>query len=211
MAERTIVDIGKYLQRFGLDIGEHPAFGGVGKGHSPTGYHPKGLAIDVRDWRPDVAPAYQGGKPIPWKQRTSELSWRAKQLQKQGLLSEVLGPGDPGHDTHVHIALEGKKFLTEPQLEWLTTGRYTTPQGTKSPEMPGISHTISSENPGSAGETEAVASLFGALLNALPKEKTLQEQVMESTIANVLKPKRSGISSLLQYAQSGPLDEIIYG
>ena len=64
MAERSIVDIGKALQRFGLRVGENPAFGGVGSGHSSTGYHPKGLAIDVTDWRPDLAPAYEGGKPI---------------------------------------------------------------------------------------------------------------------------------------------------
>ena len=63
--------------------------GGVGSGHSPTGYHPKGMAIDVTDWRPDVAPAYAGGKEIPWQQRTGELSWRAKQL---GLFNEALGP-----------------------------------------------------------------------------------------------------------------------
>ena len=131
MAERSIVDIGKFLQRYGLDIGENPAFGGVGAGHSPTGYHPIGAAIDVRDWRPDVAPAYEGGKPIPWKQRTGELAWRAKQL---GLFNEALGPGDPGHDTHVHLALEGTKYISDPQLEWLATGRHGKD---KSDVMPG--------------------------------------------------------------------------
>jgi len=133
MAERSIVDIGKFLQRYGLNIGENPAFGGVGPGHAPMGYHPIGAAIDVRDWRPDVAPAYEGGKPISWKQRTGELSWRAKQL---GLFNEALGPGDPGHDTHVHLALEGKKYITDPQLEWLATGRYKTPEGTLTDVMP---------------------------------------------------------------------------
>lgn len=133
MAERSIVDVGKFLQRFGLRVGENPAFGGVGKGHSPTGYHPKGMAIDVTDWRPDVAPAYAGGKAIPWQQRTGELSWRAKQL---GLFNEALGPGDPGHPTHVHLALEGKKFITDPQLEWLATGRYKTPDGKLTDVMP---------------------------------------------------------------------------
>lgn len=133
MAERTIVDIGKYLQKYGLNIGENPAFGGVSGVHSPKGYHPVGLAIDVRDRRPDLAPAYQGGKPIPWQQRTSELSWRAKQL---GLFNEVLGPGDKGHDTHVHLALEGKKPITDTQLEWLATGRYKTPEGKLTDVMP---------------------------------------------------------------------------
>jgi len=208
MAERSIVDIGKYLQGFGLRVAEHPAFGGVGKGHSPTGYHPKGLAIDVTDWRPDVAPAYQGGKPIPWKQRTGELSWRAKQL---GLFNEVLGPGDPGHDTHVHLALEGKKYLTDQQMEWLTTGRYKVGDKLVA-EMPAVSTPVSSENPGSANTQATAASLFGSLLNALqPKEKPLQQQLMESAMASAFAPRKSNIPALMQYVGSGPLNEIIYG
>ena len=133
MAERTIVDVGKFLQKYGLNVGEHAAFGGVGKGHSPTGYHPVGMAIDVRDWRPDMAPAYSGGKPKHWKERTGELSYRAKKL---GLFNEALGPGDKRHDTHVHLALEGKKPITEQQLEWLATGR-TTQGGKLTDVMPG--------------------------------------------------------------------------
>lgn len=135
MAERSIVDIGKFLQSKGLRIGEHPAFGGVGGGHAQGSFHyePGGAAIDVTDWRPDVAPAFAGGKPIPWKQRTGELSWRAKQL---GLFKEALGPGDKGHDTHVHLALPGKAFVTDPQLEWLATGRWKTPEGKLSDVMP---------------------------------------------------------------------------
>jgi hypothetical protein len=126
MAERTIADIGRFFQAKGLRIGEHPEFGGVGGGHTPGSFHyqPGGQAIDVTDWRPDVAPAFPGGKPIPWKQRTGELAWRAKQL---GVFEEALGPGDKGHDTHVHLALPGKKFITDQQLEWLATGRYKDP------------------------------------------------------------------------------------
>jgi len=213
MAERSIVDIGKYLRDKipvvgGLTIKEHPYFGGVGEGHSPTGYHPKGLAIDVTDWRPDVAPAYEGGKPIPWKQRTGELAWRAKKL---GVFNEVLGPGDPGHDTHVHLALEGRRYLTDQQMEWLTTGRYKVGDKLVA-EMPTVSTPVSSENPGSVNTQATAASLFGSLLNALqPKEKTLQEQLMESAIASAFTPRKSNISTLMQYARSGPLDEIIYG
>jgi len=135
MAERSIVDVGKFLQSKGLKIGEHPAFGGVGGGHAKGSFHyqPGGAAIDVTDWRPDVAPAFPGGKPISWKQRTGELSWRAKQL---GLFKEALGPGDKGHDTHVHLALPGKAFVTDPQLEWLATGRWKTPEGKLSDVMP---------------------------------------------------------------------------
>lgn len=136
MAERSIVDIGKFLQGRGLRIGEHPEFGGVAGGHAKGSYHyaPGGAAIDVTDWRPDVAPAYEGGKPISWKQRTGELSWRAKQL---GLFNEALGPGDKGHETHVHLALPGKKFISDQQLEWLATGRTKDPQGRLTDVMPG--------------------------------------------------------------------------
>lgn len=187
MAERSIVDIGKYLQKFGLRVGENPAFGGVGGGHSPTGYHPKGLAIDVTDWRPDVAPAYEGGKPIPWKQRTGELSWRAKQL---GLFNEALGPGDPGHDTHVHLALAGKKFVTDPQLEWLATGRYKTPDGKLTDVMPGAATpAISSENPGSVSnqENQMVGYLLGSLLMGQQKESP-KTQFKRELVQQIIKP-----------------------
>lgn len=137
MAERSIADVGKFLQKYGLKIGEHPEFGGVAGVHTKGSYHyaPGGAAIDVTDWRPDVAPAYEGGKPIPWKQRTGELSWRAKQL---GLFSEALGPGDKGHETHVHLAIPGKKTISDQQLEWLATGRTKDSQGKLTDVMPGI-------------------------------------------------------------------------
>jgi hypothetical protein len=136
MAERSIVEVAEYLKGRGLRIGEHPKYGGVTGGHAKGSYHyaPGGAAIDVTDWRPDVAPAYEGGKPISWKQRTGELSWRAKQL---GVFNEALGPGDKGHETHVHLALPGKKFISDQQLEWLATGRTKDPQGRLTDVMPG--------------------------------------------------------------------------
>jgi hypothetical protein len=188
MAERSIVDVGNYLKRF-YRVGENPAFGGVGGGHSPTGYHPKGLAIDVTDWRPDMAPAYEGGPKLDWKTRTGNLSWRAKQL---GVFNEALGPGDKGHDTHVHLALEGKKFLTDPQLEWLTTGRYKTPEGKLTDVMPGAStQPISSENPGSVNTQEfLVGYLLGTGFAGEPKE------------SGATKMKRQLVQQLLQPAQT---------
>lgn len=132
----TIADVGRALQKYGLKIGEHPEFGGVSGVHAKGSHHytPGGGAVDITDWRKDVAPAFAGGKPISWKQRTGELAWRAKQL---GMFNEVLGPGDPGHDTHVHLALSGKKDFTPQQLEWLATGRYKDPQGKLTDVMPG--------------------------------------------------------------------------
>jgi len=200
MAERSIVDIGKYLQRFGLRVGENPAFGGVGGGHSPTGYHPSGEAIDVTDWRPDVAPAYQGGKPIPWKQRTGELSWRAKQL---GLFNEALGPGDPGHDTHVHLALAGKKYITDPQLEWLATGRYKTPEGRLTDVMPTATQPISSENPGSVSnqQGQALGYLLGTILAGPPKESP-ETNLKRELIQDLVRP--TSTPSLFEALLSNP-------
>ena len=193
--ELNIVDIGKYLQGHGLNIGENPAFGGVGAGHSPTGYHPQGLAIDVRDWRPDVAPAYKGGEVKPWKQRTRELRWRAQQL---GLFNEVLGPGDKGHDTHVHLALEGKKPITEQQLEWLATGRHKS-QGKLTDVMPG-SVPEAPVLPGpdiSAGSTDTdqrtkdvlEAFMKGTQYELSPKEK---EKEQKETFASSIKKQLIG-------------------
>jgi hypothetical protein len=185
MAERTIVDIGKYLQKHGLNIGEHPAFGGVGGGHSPTGYHPVGQAIDVRDWRPDLAPAYEGGKALPWKQRTGELSWRAKQL---GLFNEALGPGDRGHDTHVHLALEGKKYITDPQLEWLATGRVRTPGGGLTDVMPGAAQPAQQAPQAPVAATQEVASpTFQQLLN---------QQISKSLVASLLQPQQPSFNAM---------------
>lgn len=44
-----VVAIGKQLQRMGMLVGEHPAFGGVQGSHSATGGHYDALAIDVND------------------------------------------------------------------------------------------------------------------------------------------------------------------
>lgn len=183
MAERSIVDIGKALQQYGLRVAENPAFGGVGSGHSPTGYHPKGLAIDVTDWRPDMAPAYEGGPKLDWKTRTGNLSWRAKQL---GLFNEALGPGDPGHDTHVHLALAGKKFITDPQMRWLATGRTVNEKGELTDVMPTASTpAISSENPGSVSNQQEqmmgylIGSLFAGQQKESPRTQLRRELVQQ--------------------------------
>jgi hypothetical protein len=207
MAKRSIVDVGKFLQKYGLNVGENPAFGGVGSGHSPTGYHPTGEAIDVRDWRPDVAPAYAGGKPIPWKQRTGEMSWRAKQL---GLFNEALGPGDKGHDTHVHLALQGQKFITDPQLEWLATGRYKTPEGKLSDVMPGAAQagmgsTASTSTPASTA-TDPKEFLVGYLLGTgfagTPKESAVT-QMKRGFVQQLLQPADNS-DMYMQLLQSMP-------
>ena len=141
MKPYSIVEFGKELQKYGLNIGENPAFGSgkVGK-HSPGSYHYAGKAIDVTDWRPDIAPAYEGGKPIPWQQRTGELAYRAR---KSGLFTEAIGPEDPAHKTHVHLALKDKVTTTPEMVQWIATGRYKTPEGKLTDVMPGFNQQAS--------------------------------------------------------------------
>jgi hypothetical protein len=193
MAERSIADVGRFLQKYGLRISEHPEFGGAKQGVHTKGslhYQPGGAAIDVTDWRPDVAPAYKGGKPIPWKQRTGELSWRAKQL---GLFEEALGPGDKGHDTHVHLGLPGKKSFTDQQLEWLATGRYKTPEGKLTDIMPG---TVAAPTATQAQPTTSTDPSITYNVYVQPKKQQSSKNYLESFIAdNLSQQKESPLSS----------------
>ncbi len=134
----TIVDVGRVLQNYGLRVVEHPGFGGVSKGaHAENSYHDYGEAADVQDWRPDVAPEYEGGTPRHWKERTKNLAARAKQL---GIFNEAFGPQDNnGHDSHVHLALKGKADRLRPEhKEWLATSRWKRPDGSYTYDMPGF-------------------------------------------------------------------------
>ena len=133
MALATIADIGRGLQRYGLRVGQHPEFGAVG-GHAKNSHHDYGEAIDVTDWRADNASEYEGGQVYGWKERTRRLKERARQL---GGFNEVLGPGDAGHDSHLHLALRGKRDWSDQQLEWLATGRHKRADGSYSVAMPG--------------------------------------------------------------------------
>jgi hypothetical protein len=153
----SIVDVGKELQRYGLRVAENPAFGKVGK-HAPKSFHYAGKAIDVTDWRPDVAPAYEGGKPIDWKQRTGELAYRAK---KSGLFTEALGPGDPGHETHVHLALADKAKTTPELIQWIATGRYKTPEGELTDIMPTLQAAAPQQQQASTGSDTYIYVLGG--------------------------------------------------
>ena len=140
-----IVDIGKALKGYGLDIGEHKAFGPVGR-HAENSYHYHDEAIDVRDRRADEAPEYEGGPVLHWKERTRRLMERARQL---GGFDEVLGPGDKGHDTHVHLAKrKDRPGYSAEQLEWLATGRWKQPDGSYAMALP---------NPGNTATATATA------------------------------------------------------
>jgi hypothetical protein len=79
----------------------------------------------------------------------------------------------------------------------------------------GEASSLSGESPQSSSpvdENPQAIALFGSLLNALrPKEKTFQQQMTESVLAEAFKPRTSSTAMLMQYANSGPLNEIIYG
>lgn len=181
-AEYSIVDIGKELQKYGLRVGENPAFGKVGK-HSPGSYHYAGQAIDVTDWRPDVAPAFEGGKPISWKQRTGELSYRAK---KSGLFTEALGPGDPGHPTHVHLALQKTAKATPELLQWIATGRYKTPEGKLTDVMPTLSQTqVESQLPAPQQKPGNTYIFVGGKPKQKESEDFLSSYIQESLMGGV--------------------------
>jgi hypothetical protein len=144
MAERSIVDIGRFLQAGGLQVRENSAFGGVTPGaHSAQGYHPNDEAIDVTDWSDAVTDGQD------WRARTRARRDRFAQLG----LSEVLGPGDEGHSDHLHLALKGKINLSDQQLLWARDGRYQDAQGRWQTGMPGM-------QPGAGQTMASVGSTF---------------------------------------------------
>ncbi len=114
-----IVELAERLRdNFGLTITEHPEFGGVTNVHSRNSHHyhgneeGKGEAVDVQDWRPDVI------NGVHWTDRTANL----RDLLR-GSGHEVLGPGDPGHSTHLHLGNYGGIFsLNQQQYDYLFGG-----------------------------------------------------------------------------------------
>ena len=108
-----IVALGERLRdNFGLTIREHEHFDPVDRVHSPNSYHYHGEAIDVQDWRDDEIDG------VSWRDRTRNL-----RNVMQGAGAEVLGPGDKGHDTHLHLAAKDGIFkLNQQQYDTLFGG-----------------------------------------------------------------------------------------
>lgn len=83
-----IVALGRWIQRQGYKVSEHPKFGGVAPGvHDPQGWHYKGGALDIN------ADGRKGGEG-KWLDRLNE------QLQKAGWHTIWRAPG---HYDHLHV------------------------------------------------------------------------------------------------------------
>ena len=126
-----IVSLGNRLRdNFGLKIAEHSAFGGNSGGHAPNSHHDYDEALDITDWRSDVIDG------VSWQQRTKNLT---NLLQGSG--HEILGPGTPAHDTHLHIGNHGGIFkLDQQQYDYLfggnSGGKSSTFDLTRDPSTP---------------------------------------------------------------------------
>lgn len=106
--EIGLVDLGKRLQGLGFKVAEHPEFGGVGE-HSEGSHHYAGNALDLTIQA--GSPLLKGRKDEEWRALTKEYGARLKQAFPT---AEILYPGDPGHDQHIHIAFpKGRKPITE--------------------------------------------------------------------------------------------------
>jgi hypothetical protein len=114
-----IVELGNRLQdRFGLTVVEHPAFGGVTVKHADNSHHYFDEAIDIQDHRGGAGDGAEGFNGMGYVQRTKNL---ANLLHGSG--HEILGPGTPGHDTHLHIGNHGGIFkLDQQQYDYLFGG-----------------------------------------------------------------------------------------
>lgn len=114
-----IVSLGNRLRdNFGLKIAEHSAFGGTSPEHAGNSHHDYDEALDITDWRGGAGTGADGFDGVGYVQRTKNL---AKLLQGSG--HEILGPGTPGHDTHLHIGNHGGIFkLDQQQYDYLFGG-----------------------------------------------------------------------------------------
>jgi hypothetical protein len=201
MALIDIVGLAEAAQQHGWEVGGNPYVGTGHVGvHAPGSYHYSGKAIDITaPTNVDVAPAYPGGKPISWQQRTGELKYR---LAKLGQLSELLGPGDPGHSTHVHAALTGAANLSPQQLEWAFTGRTKDASGKLTDVMPG-------GQPGAQQPSQATSAqdLLSQYVNDL-----LQQSVAASDPTKLVKQTQQELAQQSSdYLQNSDTEDSFYG
>jgi hypothetical protein len=198
-----ITDIGRQLQKYGWTVGENPAFGTgrVGK-HAPGSHHYSGNAIDVTRQGADMSAAYAGGPKKSWQDLTGELKFRAKQ---SNLFTEALGPGDPGHSTHTHLALKGPVNTTPEMVQWIATGRYKTPEGKLTDVMPGAA-------PSQQASPEASTdTLLKALFQLGEKEKqaSLADQLIGGAVAQAIQKRLAPQSNITALNEANPYESAL--
>jgi hypothetical protein len=199
-----ITDIAKKLKEFGWTPGEHPDIGTgrVGK-HAPGSYHYSGQAIDVTRQGPDMSAAYAGGPKRSWQDLTGELKYRAK---KSGLFTEVLGPGDPGHSTHTHLALKGPVNTTPEMMEWIATGRRKTPEGKLTDVMPGATTSTQTVSP-EASTDMLLKALFQ--LGEKEKQASLADQLIGGAVAQAIQKRLAPQSTISALNQANPYESAL--
>ena len=117
MAQVSIVDFGKALQRQGWNVAEHSAFGGVTPGvHSPKGHHPHDEAIDIT-WKNNQYGDYDPTGMIGWQDYTQQLGEKLSGLKgaNNNFIQSLHRGNDPKHSTHVHLGVTGGYLDLTPQ------------------------------------------------------------------------------------------------
>jgi len=117
MAQVSIVDFGKALQRQGWNVAEHSAFGGVTPGvHSPKGHHPHDEAIDIT-WKNNQYGDYDPTGKIGWQDYTQQLGEKLSGLKgaNNNFIQSLHRGNDPKHSTHVHLGVTGGYLDLTPQ------------------------------------------------------------------------------------------------
>lgn len=111
----SVVYIGRQAEKkFGLNVGENPAFGGVAPVHVEDSYHyrtdakGRGEAIDVSG-APEKMMAFDQWVAKKWGKGVTELFYDPGISIKEGQVIGSIG----GHEDHVHVAVAqpGEKFF----------------------------------------------------------------------------------------------------
>lgn len=105
--EISLVDLGRAFERAGFRVREHSQFGdgSIGR-HSPNSYHYSDEALDITHHHG----SYEGSIAL-----TRQARNLLKPFEGAGF-SEILGPGDPGHDEHLHLAAANQRITAVPSL-----------------------------------------------------------------------------------------------
>lgn len=180
----SVVYIGKQAEKkFGLNVGENPAFGGVAPVHVPDSYHyrtdskGRGEAIDVSG-EPAQMMAFDHWVARKWGQGVTELFYDPGISIKEG--AEIGAIGD--HEDHVHVAVA----MPGERIE----GGMATPGGTAPVAGPGGAMFVGYGSTASAAEASATRAR-----KAAAKGKGRRRSPMERFWATSRKLQSLGVSA----------------